>query len=186
MTVCYTKHESINQGDETMRLDTPKYANVAAIDRNLLAKATGNEYLADLVFNAVEVVRNCIAASGCTVISAKPTMILAGPNKDGEPETYIRAIVDGNVRLTCDPTEAQEYYIDWAKENAPRISNGNGQFIAMNERDAIELAIEKYAESAIFYINSIIEADTTDLKSWDQVQGNYFGQFFKLDNKAVA
>jgi hypothetical protein len=160
---------------------------LAAIESNLVEKLS-HEVMASLIQPQVEIIRSVRASMSSVCISANPTLILQSPCGTlfvRGTETDENDIITG-FNLTCDPTKAEAFSMQWAKDSAHAFKNGQGSFTAVNEIIAQERVLESTVETLAGMINTIIEADQTQIKKFSDIQGNYFGEFHRLDNSGLA
>lgn len=165
-----------------MKRNDMKVICTGAIELSLVKSVVGIKPVSDLLGYQIDVIRACNADLASISVNKHPTVLITSPCKT----LFVKSVDDKQVITTSYPTEARAFPLDWAKENAHLITNGNGgKYQYINATEASERALEQNVTSVIKLINSLIEAGKTPLTDWSQIQGNYFGEFCRINNEAV-
>lgn len=159
---------------------------ICAIEVDLLTNLT-HEVVSEMVGYSVKVVRDLKASLSCVCISSNPTLILQAPSGG----LFVRNTIadDNNIvtgfNLTGNPRKAQKFSKDWALKNAKAFQNGEGSFTAVNEYVASEKVLASEIESVCTMVDALIANEKLDLNSYEQIQGNYMGEFYKVNNEVL-
>ncbi len=162
-------------------------AAIASIEANLIEENV-HEVFVDLIMPSVVIVKALKASLSSHCISANPTQLI----KCSQNNLFVKSVeTDKNNIITgfdttCNPCEAEAFSWDWAEKNAFIFKNGIGEFIAVSERKAYEDTLLECIESVRGTINKLIESKNCKLKSYEEIQGDYMGEFYKINNAVLS
>ena len=160
---------------------------VSAIDESLLVEFVGGT-MAKYIYPSVKIVRELKASLSFCCVSAHPTKILQSPCGT----LYVRKVFtndDGfivNFNLTTNPKSAGRFSKSWAEKHASVFKNGEGDFEAVAETPAFEKSLIQHIDMVKFMVKQVIDGGATKLTSYDDIQGNYMGEFYKIDNDVLT